>query len=508
MISPELSDVQTIVEMAEAARMSDGWRKSSQILREGLEAHPDSVLLMVKLGKALRFCSGFAEARELLQRAESIAPDDYEVLYQLGIVLRAEAEIWGALAAHSSLVKKFPEDPDARHVLANDHIVLGYPDKALPELKQLIGQFPRHMNYRISYAGCLNKMGRYTESIAVLNEGLEQKPLSVDSLICLAEANQGLRRLNQWTAAARKAYELDPNSAVVNLLMYNVYLEEANFKQALEHLQRALESHPRFFKAQVAMGSFYWNANDEDVAQEWFELANKIAPWDGEVQGMLAQFQAETQGGIPAETEGGIPKIELLENEALTVPYGGLPYYLGRIFLGTYHDYERALRFCQLAVECAPEDVDSRRLLGQTYLVREEYDAAIEQLQLVLKLCPGLIEAQQQLAFAYLQADQLSEAATLYASVLPYLPNQAHIHQGYGVTLVNLGQIDEGLTHLQKAVQLDNNNGNMLLSLAMALEAVDRPSDALEVALKAKALLPEDEQQEIIELLNRLQVSS
>lgn len=499
MISPELSDVQTIVEMAEAARMSDGWRKSCQILREGLGAHPDSVLLMVKLGKALRFCSGFAEATEVLRRAESIAPDDYEVLYQLGIVLRREAEIWGAIAAHSRLVEKFPEDPDARHVLANDRIVLGYPDKALPELKQLIGQFPSQMNYRISYASCLNKMGRYTESIAVLNEVLAQKPLSVNALIFLAEANQGLIRPDQWTAAARKAYELDPNSAVVNLLMHDVCLEEANFEQALEHLQRALESHPRFFQAQVAMGSFYWNANDEDVAQEWFELANKIAPWDGQVQGMLAQFQAET--------EEGIPKIEDLENEALAVPYGRLPYYLGRIFLGTYHDYKRALRFFQLAVECAPEDVDTRRLLGQTYLVREEYDAAIQQLQLVLEWCPDWIQAKEELAYAYLQADQLSEAATVYASVLPYFPDKANVHHGYGVTLVNLGQIDEGLTHLQKAVQLDNNNGNMLLSLALALEAFDRPSDALEVALKAKALLPED-QQEIIELLNRLQVSS
>jgi tetratricopeptide (TPR) repeat protein len=499
MISAELSDVQTIVKMAEAARMSDGWRKSCQILREGLEAHPDSVLLMVKLGKALRFCSGFAEARELLQRAESIAPDDCEVLYQLGIVLRAEAEIWGAFAAHLSLVKKFPEDPDARHVLANDRIVRGYPDKALPELKQLIGQFPSQMNYRISYARCLNKMGRYTESIAVLNEVLEQDPLWVDALIFLAEANQGLIRPNQWTAAARKAYELAPDSAVVNLLMHDVCLEEANFEQALEHLQRALESHPRFFKAQVAMGSFYWNANDEDVAQEWFELANKIAPWEGQVKGMLAQFQAETQRGVP--------DIEHLEPEALTVPYERLPYYLGRIFLGTYRDCERALRFFQLAVECAPENVDTRRLLGQTYLVREEYDAAIQELQFVLELCPDSIQAKEYLACAYLQADKLSEAATVYALVVPYLPDKADVHHGYGVTLVNLGQIDEGLTHLQKAVQLDTNNGNMLRSLALALEAIDRPKEALEVALKAKVLLPENHQ-EIIELVNRLQAST
>ncbi|MBD2770385.1 tetratricopeptide repeat protein [Hymenobacter sp. BT664] len=506
MISPERSDVQTIVEMAEAARVSEGWSKSCQILREGLVAHPDSVLLMVRLGKALRFCSGFAEAREVLQRAEAIAPDDYEVLYQLGIVLRAEAEIWGAFAAHSSLVKKFPADPNARHVLANDHIVLGYPDKALPELKQLIGQFPSQMNYRISYADCLNKMGRYTESIAVLNEVLEQDPLWVDALISLAEANQGLRRPNQWTAAARKAYELDPDSAGVHLLMHDVCLAEANFEQALRHLQRALESHPRCFKAQVAMGSFYWNGNDEDGAREWFELANKIAPWDGQVQGMLAQFQAENEGGIPDETEGDIPKIELLENEALTVPYGGLPYYLGRIFLGTYHDYERALRFCQLAVECAPEDVDTRRLLGQTYLVREEYDAAIQQLQLVVEWCPDWIQAKEELAYAYLQADKLSEAATVYASVVPYLPDKADVHHGYGVTLVNLGQIEEGLTHLQKAVQLDTNNGNMLWSLALALEVIDRPKEALEVALKAKVLLPENDQ-EISELVNRLQAS-
>ena len=498
MISAELPDIQTIVERAEAARMSDGWRKSCQILREGLGAHPDSVVLMVKLGKALRLCGGFAEATEVLRRAEIVAPDDYEVLYQLGIVLRREADIWGAIATHSRLLEKFPDDPDARHVLANDRIVLGYPSEAFPELKQLIEQFPSQMNYRISYASCLNKMGQYTESIAVLNEVLEQKPLSVDALIFLAEANQGLIRPNQWTAAAIKAYELDKNSALVNLWMHDVCLEEANFEAALAHLKRALEIHPRFFQAQVAMGSFYWNAEREDVALEWFELANKIAPWDGQVQGMLAQFHSET--------DRGLANIELLENEALAVPYGRLPYYLGRIFLGTYHDYERALHFFQLAVECAPENVDTRRLLAQTYLVREEYDAAIQELQFVLELCPDLIQTKEELAYAYLQADKLSEAATVYASVVPYLPNKADVHHGYGVTLVNLGQIDEGLTHLKKAVQLDTNNSNILWSLALALEAIDRPKEALEVALKAKGLLPENEQ-EIIELVNRIQAS-
>lgn len=69
----------------------------------------------------------------------------------------------------------------------------------------------------------------------------------------------------------------------------------------------------------------------------------------GHAQGMLAQFMAETGRG----------KLnwKLLENEALALLYGRLPYHLDRTFLETYKDYNRALKFLKVAVDHAPEHI-------------------------------------------------------------------------------------------------------------------------------------------------------
>jgi tetratricopeptide (TPR) repeat protein len=499
MTSFKQADISIIVEKAESARLQDGWQQCCEILREGLQTYPDSVLLMVKLGKALRLCDRFAEAEEILRQAQSVAPDDYEVLYQLGIVLRQESQIWEALAIHSHLVEKFPGDPDARHVLANSRIVLGRVDLALPELDQLISQFPDRINYHISYSRALNRMGRYTESIATINEVLKHKPYAVDPLLCLAEANQKLIRSDQWIAAALKAYQFVPNRAVVRLWMHQVCLEEGKFEEAFDHLRKALEIHPRFFQAHVAVGSFYWNAKREDLAHRWFESAYQIAPWDGYAQGMLAQFQAETGRGVP--------DLERLQSEALALPYGRLPYYLGRMFFSTYQDYDRALQFLKVAVDCAPEDVDARRILGLTYIKRDEYDNGIDELRHVLDLCPQLSNAYEELAYACLQAGRLSEAETAYVRAIARLPQKADVRHGYGITLLRLGQTENALSQLQQAVQLEPEDGDMLYSLAETLLNADKPKEALEVALKAKALLPEDDE-DIEELLEHLQTST
>jgi tetratricopeptide (TPR) repeat protein len=242
------------------------------------------------------------------------------VLYQLGIVLRIEGKIWDALEVHQRLIDQFPTDANAQHIYANDQTVLGVPDKSIVTLEQLISQYPERMNYRVSYGNALNKMGRYTESITVINEVLEDNPYVVDAILALAEANMGLMQTQNWIAAATQAYQLNPENPVVNLWMHDVYLHTGELEESFKYLQQSLTIQPNFFLAHIAMGNFYWQTQQEDLAHKWLESASVIASWSGHAQGMLAQFMAETGRG----------KLnwKLLENEALALPYGRLPYHL------------------------------------------------------------------------------------------------------------------------------------------------------------------------------------
>lgn len=72
----------------------------------------------------------------------------------------------------------------------------------------------------------------------------------------------------------------------------------------------------------------------------------------------------------------------------------------------------------------------------------------------------------------------------------------------YGVTLVNLGRIEDGLVHLQKTLQLEPQNSNLLYCVALVHGAMDQPHKALNAALQARAQQPSD--QAIIELVSPL----
>jgi tetratricopeptide (TPR) repeat protein len=487
--------INAIIEKAEEAQARKDWQQARTILERGLQDYPDSVPLMARLGKVLRFCGGFAEAVDVLEWAATITPNDYDVLYQLGIVLRHESMIWRALTVHTRLVEQFPNDTNARHVLANDYTFLGRPEKAFPILESLCAAYPDQINYQLSYGQTLSKLGRFTEAITILSAVLDRKPRSIDALIFLAEAYQGLLNLEQWAALIKQAYQLSARSAMVQLQMHNVLMYEGAADRAFDHLQQALHIHPRFFQAHIAMGSYYWEAGREDQAQQWFDSALNIASWNGEVMGMVAQFQAETGRGQP--------DLAVLEDEALTMPHSRLPYLLGRMLLATYQDYDRALRLLKLAVESAPEDVNAHKLLGDVYIMREEYAAAQQEFRFVLDLTPHWDLAWIGLAYASLQAEDLDMAVQAYPKAIQLRPKQADLRHGYGVLLLALERFDEAIDQLQQAAELEPTNGEILLSLAKALHEAQRLDEAQATALKAQRQLPENHQ-EIDALLREL----
>jgi tetratricopeptide (TPR) repeat protein len=64
------------------------------------------------------------------------------------------------------------------------------------------------------------------------------------------------------------------------------------------------------------------------------------------------------------------------------------------------------------------------------------------------------------------------------------------IHSNLAVTLINLGQLDEALSHYDAALTLISDDVGALFSKGMLLTMLDRPSEALPLFAKAIALDP------------------
>lgn len=92
------------------------------------------------------------------------------------------------------------------------------------------------------------------------------------------------------------------------------------------------------------------------------------------------------------------------------------------------------------------------------------------------------------LGFIYSDMDSLDQAASHYQTALKQLPEDPYILSFYGMTLNRIGKDQEAIRQLEKALSIDKNNVNALVTLGFTLNKVDRKLEAIEPLKKALAL--------------------
>lgn len=461
-------------------------QKALRLLEEGLERYPSNIYVMVRLAAHYRLLGKSALALELLQQAKEIAPTNYYVLYEYGRTARREAYIWHALEALSYLVVHHPDDPDPRFQHALSWALVGSIEstQVFPTVEELITQYPERIRYRIGYAELLFRAGRYREALQKIDEIIPQHPTFTDCWQIVANASYELGQRDRWEEAALKLHEIAPNLAPTHFWMGRYHLTK-DFVKASDHLRKAIQIHPRFYKAYIELGYWYWQANLLDDAHICLKKAVQIACWSGQAQGVLAWFQVKT--GL------GEPYLEGLKNLAHDHPYNGLDFYLARIYtLMERHD--DAKPFWQMAVSHAPDNPTKRWLFGAVNITWEEYKAAIDELKEAVNLLPDFAKAWKSLGYAFLKDEQFSNAVEAYETYLNHVTHDIEIYHELGVAYLYADQGEKAVEYLQKAHHLAPQNGHILLALVEAFLMKPDLEKAKALGLKAQKLLPEDEE--------------
>ncbi len=108
-------------------------------------------------------------------------------------------------------------------------------------------------------------------------------------------------------------------------------------------------------------------------------------------------------------------------------------------------------------------------------------------------------------AIAHHEAGRIQAAEHLYRAVLALQGQHAQANQLLGMLEVESGQVERGLEHLQRALEIDPENGGYWLSFAQGLLIAKRPTDALAVIRRAQAMgLDRPEVEELIGSIEQL----
>jgi tetratricopeptide (TPR) repeat protein len=158
--------------------------------------------------------------------------------------------------------------------------------------------------------------------------------------------------------------------------------------------------------------------------------------------------------------------------------------------------YEQALSEFQ-SVDLDPaENSELSYYLGLCYTQLEHYDKALLYLEQVVTSSDNLLQIYQSrmiLGYIYTTTKRYRLARFELEQLLTSGYESAQVYAAFGYVAYMLGQTDESLEHLQKAVTLDPRNTNALNSIGFILAEKDiDPEGALSYCKNAVQLKPEN----------------
>ncbi len=202
----------------------------------------------------------------------------------------------------------------------------------------------------------------------------------------LSETRQALRSIGYVDASvppeARKEFERAQTS----------YFDDKSLDQAIRHLEKALALYPKFFEAELSLGTLYMDSTKWEHAEGSLKRAIEINPKAPNVYFALGEvyFREDRY----ADAEKAIRSGLLLDNRSWKAHFT-----LARIYWKT-DDVVRTGRQLALTLQLNPNAADPHLLAAKVFMRVRKFDEALTELQEYLRLDPNGAYAEQARATA------------------------------------------------------------------------------------------------------------
>ncbi len=208
-----------------------------------------------------------------------------------------------------------------------------------------------------------------------------------------------------------------------------------------------------------------------DQAENYLRYAVRLQPESARLYGILGDI-------LVLQTKDN-NAIEVYEHALMLDEY--LPWIHNNLGVVLIKEDQPALavEHFQSAIELNPLNTATYRNLGNAYYAQENWDAAAAAYQKALELDFTLSETKAAWAGLILNENRLVEARLVWEDVLRANPRHALALQGLGVVSLLEGDPGLAILYFDAAQYLDPGDINMHLYLGMALEALDRPAEAI-----------------------------
>jgi len=406
-----------------------------------------------------------------------------------------------------------PELPLAPEIrLAPDRKREDLPGAAQDALQSAAGR-PDDLQAQLEAAAVLHDAGRLPEAEAAARRAVQLDANSAQAkaflaLVLLAEgrATEALEALagapaGAWADLASGLIALRAGGAQVQgalalLGAAAAELPEASLHQALAAMRlgeagsaasavaRALEQRPGDARALALQAVLCLSQGRLEEAARSAQAAAEAEPGSALAQEALASV-ALFSGDLEAACDHARRAVELAPGSASAHAVAADAYTAG-------DDLDAALDEALTAVAVDPALGPAWRVLGTVYAAKGVYPKAASSLERALELQPRMVSAYSTLGVVYSRQGKVAKALDQLQTALSLGSASPQLENDLGALLVNLGRFDEGITHLNWAVELAEESGAGWAmpygNLALAYLDLNRFAEAEENVLRAMEL--------------------
>lgn len=318
------------------------------------------------------------------------------------------------------------------------------PEDQLPEDEALPEEDP------VERAGGLVLTGRPAEGLEVADAALADDPENAELHYVRGMALQKLGRGDEALAAWERTLAINPELYAAHDGIGSVHLDAKRYEAALKAIDAALAKAPEFAQA-------HFNRGMALVGLRRFDDA----------EGALLRSLELAEGDVDS----------MVELAAVRVRLGKL---------------DEARSMIEEAVQRAPNDPFAHLALGDLQSAQGEHGKAVDSYAKAASLDPELLDAKLRQVRALRRDERAEEALPIIEGLMEKVPESPVLWSDHGGVLTDLGQIDEALVSLGRALELEPKLVSAHRRRVQVFTAGKRCKEARASYAELKALEPGD----------------
>jgi Tfp pilus assembly protein PilF len=222
----------------------------------------------------------YKEAIPELRQAVRLAPDSPQYALGYAQALLSAHYKFTAVGFLEDVNPRFNNLAEFRYTLGLAYYLCYQYSKAIKEFHTVPQDDPRFNRISFLTGNCYMAMGDFPQAETFFRRAIKLKPDEATYYASLGKMlrMEGPERLDEATAALKKAWELKPQDAYVGLHL--AYCEEGKgeYQEAQAVLEQVVQTQPDLQPARLALANTYEHNHEEAKARQQREIAARLKP--------------------------------------------------------------------------------------------------------------------------------------------------------------------------------------------------------------------------------------